>query len=141
MPVSPAHNRRLGLVDRSRLGAEIFGAYIRVRWLIRSHEAPEAVAALRRYARRHRIDPEPGTDLAVGWRLAHAVNTALTPLPTDVRCLSKSLTLLTLMERRDIHPKLVIGVRPQPFAAHAWVELHGQPLLPEADGHERLTEL
>jgi hypothetical protein len=43
------------------------------------------------------------------------------------RCLFRSFTLLALMERRNIDPKLVIGVRPQPFAAHASIELHGQP--------------
>jgi hypothetical protein len=142
MPVSPNHIARLGLVDRSRLGAEILAAYARVRWLLHRQNPAEAVDSLRRHARRHELSSDAGTDLVVGWRIAHAVNVTLRPLPTDVRCLFRSLTLLTLMERRDIHPKLIIGVRPEPFAAHAWIELHGQPLLAAADpDHERLAEL
>lgn len=142
MPVSPDHVRRLAAVERARLGAEILSAYARARWLLRSKEPVDAVQSLRRYSRRHPVSPEPGDELLVGWRLAHAVNVTLRPLPTDVRCLFRSLTLLTLMERRALHPTLVIGVRPRPFSAHAWVELHGQPLLPALDAeHERLTEL
>lgn len=142
MPVSPNHIRRLGLAERTRLGAEILGAYIRVRWLLRSRTPAEAVEKLRHYARRHELGPEPDTDLVVGLRLAHAVGVTLSRVPTDVRCLFSSLTLLTVMERRNVHPKLVIGVRPRPFAAHAWIELNGCPLLPVADpDHERLAEL
>lgn len=142
MPVSPNHRNRLGLADRTRLGAEILSAYARVRWLLWSQTPSQAVESLRRYARRHGLGPEPGTDLLVGARLAHAVGVTLSPLPTDARCLFRSLTLLTVMERRDVHPKLVIAVRPEPFAAHAWIELHGHALLPAADpDHERLAEL
>jgi len=142
MPVSPDHVSRLRLVERTRLGAEILTAYARVRWLLHARSPAEAVASLRRYAQRHEIGQEPGTDLVVGWRLAHAVNVTLRPLPTDVRCLFRSLTLLTIMERRNMRPKLIIGVRPEPFAAHAWIELHSQPLLAPADpDYERLAEL
>jgi hypothetical protein len=142
MPVNPEHANKLRFGDRTRLGAEILTTYARVRWLLHRREPKQAVSDLRQHARRHRVTPVPGMDLVVGWRLAHAVNVTLTPLPTDVRCLFRSLTLLTVMERRDLHPKLVIGVRPQPFEAHAWIELDGQPLLPAGDPHhERLTEL
>lgn len=142
MAVSPAHIDRLGPLQRTRLGSEILVAYVRVRWLLHSREPADAVALLRRHARRHPISTEPAMELVVGERLGHAVSVALAPLPSDVRCLFRSLTLLTVMERRDLHPKLVVGVRPRPFAAHAWIELHGQPLLPAAEhGFERLTEL
>lgn len=141
-PVSPANVDRLGPVDRTRLGIEILIAYARARWLLHSQTPIDAVATLRRHARSDEVKLPPGTDLLIGWRLAHAVIVTLTPLPTDVRCLFRSLTLLTVMERRGIHPKLIISARPQPFVAHAWIELHGQPLLPEADGdHQRLVEL
>jgi hypothetical protein len=141
MPVSPAHISRLGPVQRTQLGAEILIAYIRVRWLLHSQSPEDAVATLRRSRRRH-VGYDRDDELIIGWRLAHAVHVTLRPLPTDVRCLFRSLTLLSLMERRDIGTKLVIGVRPQPFAAHAWVELDGHPLMREADpDHERLAEL
>jgi hypothetical protein len=142
MSVSPEHIHRLGLLERTRLGAEILTTYVQVRWLLHSQSPAEAVATLRRRARRHPIGPVIEHDRMVGWRLGHAVNVALRPLPTDVRCLFRSLTLLALMERRHMHPKLVIGERPQPFAAHAWIELDGQPLLREAEpDYGRLAEL
>lgn len=142
MAVSPDHMSPLGLLDRMKLGTEILTAYARVRWLLRNRDAVEAVASLRSHVRRHPVSAEPGADQLVGWRLARAVAVVLRPLPTDVRCLSRSLTLLTILERRSLHPKLVIAVRPQPFAAHAWVELHGRPLFTPADpDHERLTEI
>lgn len=142
MPVSPDHLSRLGRVERARLGTEILTTYVWVRWILHAKEPIDAVRKLRSHARRHDVRPEPGTDLVIGWRLAHAVSATLRPLPTDVRCLFRSLTLLTLLERRGLHPQLIIGVRPRPFAAHAWIELHGQPLLPGADAdHERLAEL
>jgi hypothetical protein len=141
-PVGLEHDRRLGPVDRVRLAGEVLGAYRRARRLLRSRTAPEAVAELRAHARRHPVGERAGLDQYVGARLAHAVTLTLRPLPTDVRCLSQSLTLLNVMERRDLHPTLVIGVRPEPFSAHAWIELDGRPLLPPADpDHERLTEL
>jgi hypothetical protein len=141
-PVSLEHIDRLRAVDRVRLAAEILVAYARARRLLLSRTAPDAVAQLRHYAHRHPVSSLPGRDLLVGGRLAHAVIRTLRPLPTDTRCLSTSLTLLTMMERRDIHPRLVIGVRAQPFDAHAWIELDGRPLLPPGDaGHERLAEL
>lgn len=141
-PVDLEHDRRLGPLERLRLGSEVLAAYVRARALLRSRTAPEAVAALRVHGRRQPVARLPGRELYVGARLAHAVTLTLRPLPTDVRCLSQSLTLLDVMERRDIHPTLVIGVRPRPFAAHAWIELEGHPLLAPADpDHERLTEL
>jgi Transglutaminase-like superfamily len=140
--ISPQTMRPLGMLERVRLGTEVLAAYARVRWLLRTRNADEAVARLRRPLRRHPISAHPDVEQVVGLRLARAVVLILKPLPTDVRCLSRSLTLLTILERRSLHPKLVISVRPQPFAAHAWVELHGRPLLPVADpDHERLTEL
>jgi hypothetical protein len=49
---------------------------------------------------------------------------------------------MTMMERRNLHPKLIIAVRPDPFAAHAWIEFERQPLLPPGDpDHARLVEL
>lgn len=43
-------------------------------------------------------------------------------LTTHDRCLHESLTLLHLLSRNACFPRWVIGVRTQPFAAHAWVQ-------------------
>lgn len=140
--VIPRDTAPLGLLDRVRLGTEVLAAYGRVRWLLRTEEPDAAVARLRRSPKIQPPSSQPEFQRLIGLRLARAVVKVLRPLPTDVRCLSQSLTLLTIMERRSLHPKLVISVRSQPFGAHAWVELDGWPLLPPSGPeHQRLTEL
>jgi hypothetical protein len=142
MPVTAVDLQRHSPLSRLKLACEILTAYVRVRWTIRSCEPPEAVSRLRAYARRHPLASDRGGEIMAGWRLGRAVMKTLHPLPTDSRCLMRSLTLLTVMERRSLSPTLVIAVRPQPFAAHAWIELHGQALLPAGEpGYERITEL
>lgn len=142
-PVSPMNIDRLGPINRIRLASEILCTYVRVRWHLRNEDAVAAVSALRSHAKHHPIvEAEHYAELVVAWRLAHAVVRTLEPLPADVRCLNRSCTLLGLLARRNMHPTLIIAARPTPFAAHAWVELEGQPLLPEAEpGYERLIEL
>ena len=76
------------------------------------------------------------------WRLAQATGKVLKRLPSDSRCLFHSLTLMYMLERRGISQTLVIAVQPRPFGAHAWLEVDGRPILPEADlGYERLLEI
>ncbi len=142
MPVTPVDMTRHAPVSRLRLAAEILVAYVRVRWTMRTNEPAQAVAKLRAYAKRHPLAGYEDRELVAGWRLGSAVTKTLRPLPTDSRCLMRSLTLLTIMERRSLSPTLVIAVRPQPFAAHAWIEWRGAALLPASDpGYERITEL
>ncbi len=142
MPVTRVDLERHAPLSRLQLGVEILAAYVRVRWTMRTSEPPEAVAKLRAYARRHPLASDQDGELMAGWRLGRAVIKTLHPLPTDSRCLMRSLTLLTIMERRSLSPTVVIAVKPQPFAAHAWIELHGRPLLPPGEpGYERITEL
>jgi hypothetical protein len=74
-------------------------------------------------------------------RLGRAVQRTLRLLPTDSRCLIRSLVLTRLLARRSIPNTLVIGVRKtSEFEAHAWIEHDGQPILPAGD-YTRLTEL
>jgi hypothetical protein len=129
---------------RLLLALEIFGVYVRARWLLASKHLPRAVTALR-------ADHDPAHDwsgdrylaLVIGARLGSAVRHALSVLPTDNRCLVRSLVLTNLLARRGIGSSLVIGVRSgSDFAAHAWVERDGVPLLPtEGYAHKRLVEL
>jgi hypothetical protein len=55
----------------------------------------------------------------------------------------QSLVLSGLLARRGIDSRLVLAVRPgESFAAHAWVEYDGQPLLEPADDRfGRLVEM
>ncbi len=115
------------------LAAEILIAYCRVRWAMRSQALPDLVAGIR--ARRG--DP---ASLSPGGRrqLAGAVMGLLSVLPTDSRCLVRSLVYLTLLQRRDTVATLVIGVRTEPeFAAHAWVELGGSRCFPRGTATTR----
>jgi hypothetical protein len=132
----------LSAPEKLALGTEILVAYARVRWWLWRADFRRAVAALRGHregaSRANVAEPE-----IAGRRLAHAVVRTLRVLPTDSRCLMRSLVLTTLLARRDIDSQLVLGVRPGvTFMAHAWVECGRVPLLDPAQAKfERLLEL
>jgi len=123
---------------RARLAGEILGAYVRVRWLIWRKDLPEAAATLRA----GEGSRSPGGPVNP-WHLAGATIRVLSLLPTDSRCLMRSLVLLHLLSQRGVHSTLVVGVTTEPeFAAHAWVEREGQAVLPTGGGRfRRLTEV
>ena len=77
-----------------------------------------------------------------GLRLGRVVERTLRALPVDSRCLITALVLTRMLTRRGLESTFVLGVRAQPqFAAHAWVERDGVPLLPTTSDFHRLTEL
>jgi hypothetical protein len=121
------------------LGVEILAAYARVRWLLWRGDLVSTLERLRTQA----ADSDVRVDSLSERRLANAVSRTLTMLPSDSRCLMRSLVLSSLLARRRIDSSLVIGVRPAPsFAAHAWVEQQGEALLPAGDEeYRRLVEL
>lgn len=135
---------RLSLAGKLALGVEILAAYVRVRWLLRRADVPGAVEALRSV-------PPPGggrtraarEEELVGLRLGRAVVRVLGLLPSDPRCLVRSLVLTRLLARRGIPSALVIGVTSEPaFAAHAWVEAGDVPLLsPHEPDYARLVRM
>jgi hypothetical protein len=131
---------RLAPVAKVRLAAEIVVSYVRGRWRLRRSGLRAAVAEQRAVgARSHRaVD-----GVVVGRRLGRAVQLTLALLPSDTRCLAQSLTLTRLLAARGVDSRLVIGVQPgERFAAHAWVEHAGVPLLPPgADRFEELVTL
>ncbi len=141
--VTPTDLDRHSPLARLRLALEVVATYLRVRRLMRQDDVKRAVEALRAYAAGSEIDFESeGEQLIAAWRLARATRRVLTRLPADSRCLFRSLTLMCMLERRGVGQVLVIAVRPQPFAAHAWIEVEGHAVLPDADpGYERLLEL
>jgi hypothetical protein len=132
----------LSLSQKSRLAAEVLATYARVRWLLARNELPATVDRLR--AREAREGPGSAAMPAFNrWRLATAIIRVLRLLPTDSRCLMRSLVMLAMLERRGVSTTLVIGVRVDPdFAAHAWIEEAGEPLLDSGDGaYPRLTTI
>ena len=137
-----ALNRALPISLKLRLALEVLAAYAVARWLLLRKTLPEAVAELRRGI----ADDELRDGLveqATGLRLGRTVVRVLTVLPTDSRCLVRSLVLTRLLARRRIASKLVIAVKSPPdFGAHAWVESGGRSLLPPSEpSYSRLLEL
>jgi hypothetical protein len=139
-----ARPARLPLSHKARLTAEVLSTYARVRRLVRRHDLPTTLAALRRPRAGSEETPVGDEALAAGARLARAVDATLPRLPVDASCLLRSLVLSGLLARREIPARLVIGVE-QPgeeFGAHAWVEVAGRPLLdPGAGRFSRLVDL
>lgn len=122
------------------LATEILTEYAPAWRILRHPNVVEMVRAAR--------DVEPSrsrapaaTEHDVARRLGRAVSKTLGVLPTDSRCLIRSLVLTRMLARRSITNTLVIGVRKTPeFSAHAWVEHDGRPILPAGE-YTRLTEL
>jgi Transglutaminase-like superfamily len=126
-------------VARAALVAEILAVYVRVRWDLRRAGLRPALESLRAQTRRRAgLDP-----VALGHQLARPVARTLAVLPADSRCLMQSLVLTRLLARRGVTTQLVISVRPgEHFAAHAWIEHGGVPLLPaDAPAFEHLVTL
>jgi hypothetical protein len=130
----------LRLAKRVALVGEIVLAYARAKRLMRHADLPATLARLRRRP------PASGQDADGVWtgvRLGRIVARVLDTLPTDSRCLIRSLVLTSLLSRRGVVSTLVIGVRPgEDFGAHAWLEVAGRPVQ-DAGGTDfpRLVEL
>jgi hypothetical protein len=136
--------RRMRAVEKARLGAEIVVTHVRVRRRIAAMPLPELLAQLRRgVADRGVPAGQAAAEHVTAVRLARAVMAVLRRLPGDTRCLTQSLVLTALLARRGIGSTLRIAVAPgETFAAHAWVEHGGVPVLPaEHPGFGELAAL
>jgi hypothetical protein len=138
--IAPRPAQAASVRDRAALVAEVLVTYGQVRWSVRRRDLPTVVAALRAPRRRHA--PRGPLD-ADERRLAAAAVRVLERLPGDSRCLTRSLVVLAMLARRGIAVRLILAARPAPtFAAHAWVERSGRPLLPTREFDDaRLAEL
>jgi hypothetical protein len=138
-PAAPG-NGPLPLSGKLRLAAEILGAYAQARWSLWRSDLPGTVRGLRAGA----ANGAPAADpQAAAAHLGRAVVRTLGVLPADSRCLMRSLVLTRLLARRGIDSTFVLGVRGDgDFAAHAWVERTGIPLLaPGGSEFKRLVEM
>jgi hypothetical protein len=130
---------RLSAREKAALGAEVIDSYVRGRWRLKRSGIREAVAAQRSVAPQATSIEDA---VASGRRLGRVVRRTLSVVPADTRCLAQSLTLTRMLARRGIESRLVIGVQPgERFAAHAWVEHDGKPLLPPGGTFEELLTL
>jgi hypothetical protein len=131
-------HERVGPLLRLRLATEVIGTYVRVRWLMSRHDIVRVVAVLRADTDDH-LDSIVARRLAI--RLSRPVQRTLRVLPADSRCLVRSLVVLRMMARRGARCELSIGARSGTrFAAHAWVEHDGHPVLPSL-GYAPLTTI
>ena len=135
-----AHRERIPAIGKLRLSAEVLVAYARARRALRRRNLPAAAAAMRGFSDRGNC---PGDSAyGAGLRLGRVVTRVLGILPRHPRCLTTSLVLTALLARRGVPATIVIGVCPDPFGAHAWVEYRGRPLLePATAPFERLLEV
>jgi hypothetical protein len=131
---------RAWIEKRLRLGSEVVGTYARTRWLLRRTDLPAALRALRSRPRKPREDREPHDEALA---LARAAYRAMSALPADTRCLTRSLVVASMLERRGIEAKVVLAAHNRGgFAAHAWVEVEGRALVGDAgEPYQRLAEL
>lgn len=61
-------------------------------------------------------------------QLTWRINCLAAVLPGHPRCLVRSLTIATILRRYGVPAVVQVGVRVDDgFAAHAWVEVNGQP--------------
>jgi transglutaminase-like putative cysteine protease len=139
-PTDLSTGARLPAIGKLALAREVVAAYVRARRSLRRSGLRGALAELRM------ADPMPvpyADPVASGRRLGRIVSRLLALLPTDSRCLSQSLVLTRLLAIRGIESRLILGVQPgDSFAAHAWVEYDGVPLLsPGAGNFEELVAL
>lgn len=87
---------------------------------------------------RGRIDTE-ASDRELIDACATAVAAAGAFYPRRAICLEQSLVLYRVLRRRDQPARLRVGVRPLPFAAHAWVECAGIPVNEQPDRLDQLV--
>jgi len=113
-------------------------ALLLVRARLKARGFGPTVAWARRVAARAR-----GTGLAPEEveRAAYHVAVAAAFFPGRAVCLEQSLTLYLLLRRRGVPAELRIGVQVYPFYAHAWVELHGEPVNEDRETVEKFRAL
>ena len=132
--------------QKALLFGEVLVAYAHARRYMVRQDIRAAVSAIRarpQPIRRGTAAPNSDTAWRVSVRLGTAAGRVLEMLPSDSRCLAQSLVVCQLLSARAIPCTLVIGARTTPeFAAHAWVEHAGRPVLPPRGFAEsRLLEI
>lgn len=139
----PDRDPPLPLGHKLALAREISTTYLRARWWLRRGTVQQAAVRARLGRGALAVADRPESEYRVARRLGAIVDRSIDHLPGDTRCLTRSLVLVRMLARRGMSATLVIGVLPAPtFAAHAWVELEGHPLMsPIEYAAGRLTEV
>lgn len=85
-------------------------------------------------------EPPGGADDALR-RLVSDFSAASLWIPAEDHCLIRALAFRSMCARRGIHPKLVFGVRLNPFRAHCWLQLGRQILIGEFEQARLFTPI
>jgi hypothetical protein len=111
------HLPRFVDVIRAVLGLSLFDGIL----LCRSLES--LCSVVRWWPMRHPCTN--GESIVIGQTLA-AVERASTWYPKKALCLQRSAVTTCLLRARGVQASMVVGVRPMPLLAHAWVEVDGR---------------
>jgi len=68
------------------------------------------------------------TEAEIVGEVCSAIEEACVWYPKRALCLQRSAVTTCLLRRRGVAARLVLGVRPVPLMAHAWVEVDGRPV-------------
>ncbi len=125
---------------RALVALEVLAAYPRLRRRLERDGIVPAVELARSGAP---LMVEDAAAVADAKRLGQATQRLLALLPGSPSCLMESLVLLRLLSRRGAAARIVLALDPdEKTAAHAWVEIAREPVLPPAgQGFARLAEL
>ncbi len=105
---------------------------------LRSVGLQRSWAWLARFTRRERPTLAPdAAAVAASLRLAELARAVGARSPWPTSCLRQALAVWLLLRRRQLPAEIKIGVIPGnlPFQAHAWVEVGGVALDPQASAH------
>lgn len=72
-------------------------------------------------------------------RIDHVVALAAALYPGRALCLERSLVLYDRLRRAGAGAEFRLGVQAAPFAAHAWIERHGEPVNDVLEHVEQFT--
>jgi len=111
VPAVPSVLRCGFLIFALKLGIRTVGFPRVRRWVRRRVEAVSVIAAVD-------VEAVKATEYAVAMAGAWYPGRAL--------CLEQSLVLYYVLRRQGVGVKFMRGVQAHPFAAHAWVEYHGE---------------
>jgi Transglutaminase-like superfamily len=87
---------------------------------------PRTLAMVRWAARHPR--PAPDDEGQIIDAVANGVTSAAIFCPARAECLEQALAMYLVLRRAGVPAELRFGAIRKPFSAHAWVELHGQPV-------------
>lgn len=134
------HTASADLLNETRLSIQLRDVALALFWearvSLRLRLLPLS-SVLRRAGERGVAVPHAGHECAGRIAaLAQAFDQTAFLLGRTNRCLVRSLALFSMLRRSGIAAQFVIGVRSQPFAAHAWVQYDGIVL---NDGVEQIS--